>query len=121
MSYWGVLLPAAELFRRTLWGFLYLEQETIKMMEADSKYQRVGVGWDCHDYDVESDERTISSKSAKRRIDLMPTWLGQQQQVAHNAATTRAKQRQQLCRHLFLFELCVWAAGFVILGCLVAW
>ena len=126
MSYWGVLLPAAELFRRTLWGFLYLEKETIKMMEADSKYQRVGVGGDsCHDdcYDIENDDdgRTISSKSAKRRIDLMPTWLGQQQQVAHSAATTRAKRRQQLCRYLFLFELCVWAAGFVILGALVAW
>ena len=82
-------------------------------------------GDSCHDdcYDIENDDdgRTISSKSAKRRIDLMPTWLGQQQQVAHSAATTRAKRRQQLCRYLFLIELCVWAASFVILGALVAW
>ena len=26
-SYWGVLLPAAEVFRRTLWGFFRLENE----------------------------------------------------------------------------------------------
>lgn len=119
-SYWGVLLPAAELFRRTLWGFLYLEKETIKMMEVDSKYQQVAVGGTFLDDDVGSDEITINSKVHKNRIDLMPTWLGKQQQVAHNAATSRAKRRKKLCRFLYFLELCAWAAGFVILGGLVA-
>ena len=35
-SYWGVLLPACEIFRRTLWGFLYMEKETLKVMETDA-------------------------------------------------------------------------------------
>jgi len=119
-SYWGVLLPVAELFRRTLWGFLYLEKETIHMMEADSKYQRVGFGGNRNDDDIESDEITINSKIQKHKIDIMPTWLGKQQKVAHDAATTRSRRRQKLSRYLYVFELSVWAAGFVILSILVA-
>jgi len=134
-SYWGVLLPISEIFRRTLWGFLYLEKETIKMMNADAKYQRVGLGGGrgvggggCYNNnnDEESEEMTTNSKfdehrSFRRSVSqLLPTWLDKQQQVAHNAATSRAKQQKQLMRHLFLFELGVWAAGFVVLGALVA-
>jgi len=113
-SYWGVFLPAAELFRRTLWGFLYLEKETIQMMDKDSKYQRVE-GENDED-DEFSDEQTINSKTFKNQVDLMPTWLGKQQEVAHNAATTRSRRRQQFWRYLFLFELCIWAVAFVVLG-----
>jgi len=66
----------------------------------------------------DNEQRRSSFRSA---YQLLPTWLDKQQQVAHNAATSRAKQQRQLIRHLFLFELCVvWAAGFVILGGLVA-
>lgn len=134
-SYWGVLLPASEIFRRTLWGFLYLEKETIKMMDADAKYQRVGLGLGggggggCYNSnnnnDEESEEMTTNSKFDEHRSfrsvsQLLPTWLDKQQQVAHNAATSRAKQQKQLIRHIFLFELYVWAAGFVILGGFVA-
>ena len=122
-SYWGVLLPASEIFRRTLWGFLYMENETIKMMEADAKYQRVALGGVGYDDDIESEERTANSKLDDHRSfrnKLLPMWLGKQQQVAHNAATSKAKQQKLFFRHLFLFELCVWSAAFVILGVLVA-
>jgi len=50
----------------------------------------------------------------------MPTWLGKQQEVAHSAATSRAKQKQKLLKTLFVCELCVWGAAFVVLGGLVA-
>mmetsp|Transcript_52259 Transcript_52259/g.56650 ORF Transcript_52259/g.56650 Transcript_52259/m.56650 type:complete len:692 (+) Transcript_52259:415-2490(+) len=117
-SYWGVLLPVTEIFRRTLWGFLYLENETLKM--PISKYQQVQVGGD---NDEESDEMDTNSKFDEHRSyrsQLLPTWLGKQQQVAHNAATARAKQHEQFVRRMFLAELCVWAAAFVILCGLVA-
>jgi len=119
-SYWGVLLPVTEIFRRTLWGFLYLENETLKMMDDDTKYQQVQVGGNS---DEESDEMDTNSKFDEHRScrsQLLPTWLGKQQQVAHNAATTRAKQHEQFVRRMFLAELCVWAAAFVILCGLVA-
>ena len=120
VSYWAVFLPAAELFRRTLWGFLYMEKETIRMMDADSNYHRAGSSENSSDIDTENDEMTINSKVQKNRIDIMPTWLGNQLKVAHDAATTRAKRRRLLCHYLFMFELSVWAAGFVILGIWVA-
>ena len=119
-SYWGVLLPAAEVFRRTLWGFLYLEKETIKMMETDSKYQHVGVGGEGLDEDTFSDEMTTNSKTYKNQLDLMPTWLGKQQEVAHNAATSRSRRVKRLWRYLFVIELSIWVAAFVILGGLAA-
>ena len=119
-SYWGVLLPAAEVFRRTLWGFLYLEKETIKMMETDSKYQHVGVGGEGLDEDTFSDEMTTNSKTYKNQLDLMPTWLGKQQEVAHNAATSRSRRTKRLWRYLFVMELSIWVAAFVILGGLAA-
>lgn len=120
-SYLGVLLPAAEVFRRTLWGLLYLEKETIKLMENDSQYQQVDFIGNCHEDDIEGDDAvTINSNIHKHQNNFMPTWLGNQQQVAYNAATARANRRKQLGQYLFLLELCVWGASFVILGCYVA-
>lgn len=118
-SYWGVLLPVAEIVRRTLWGFLFVELETIKLMEADAKYSRVAETEAEMDDDSEED---AGSKFGDRsfRNQLLPTWLDNQQQVAHNAATTRAKQRETFMRHLFVVELYVWAAAFVLLGCWAA-
>ena len=40
-SYVGVLLPVAELLRRTFWGFLLLEKETIRMQDEDPTYSRI--------------------------------------------------------------------------------
>ena len=111
-SYWGVLLPIAEIVRRTLWGFLFVERETIRLMEADSMYS-VEVA------DEESDEDDEGSKY-NARSQLVPTWLDNQQQVAHNAATSRAKQRAECLQRLFVLELYAWAGAFVVLGCWAA-
>jgi hypothetical protein len=107
-----VLLPVAEIVRRTLWGFLFLERETIDLMDADAKYSQVARG------EEEDDEEDDDSKMGDRsfRTQLLPTWLDNQQQVAHNAATSRAKQRDQFMRQLFVVELGTWAAAFVVLG-----
>jgi len=115
-SYWGVLLPVAEIIRRTLWGFLFVERETIKLMDADVKYSRVSENDREED---EDDNEDADSKFGDRsfRTQLLPTWLDNQQQVAHNAATTRAKQRDSFMRQLFVIELYGWAAAFVVLGC----
>mmetsp|Transcript_4984 Transcript_4984/g.8856 ORF Transcript_4984/g.8856 Transcript_4984/m.8856 type:complete len:240 (-) Transcript_4984:1387-2106(-) len=118
-SYWGVLLPASEIFRRTLWGFLYMEKETLKMMETDAKYQHV---WAIEAED-ESEVDDMNSKFGEHRSfrsSFLPTWLDNQQQVAQNAATTRAKQHEQFIRQLFVIELYVWGAAFVVLGGIAA-
>jgi hypothetical protein len=115
-SYWGVLLPACEIFRRTLWGFLYMEKQTLKMMEADAKYQRVQIE---SGEEEEDDLDEINSKFGEHRSfrhSFLPTWLDNQKQVAQSAATARAKQREQCLRQLFVVELYVWAAAFVVLG-----
>lgn len=112
-SYWGVLLPAGEIFRRILWGFLYLEKETLKMMESDATYQRIAAGESNEDEELDD----MNSKfGQERRPGLLPTWLGKQQQVAHNAATRSKQQHEQLMRRMFVVELYVWAAAFVVLG-----
>ena len=119
-SYWGVLLPAAEVVRRTIWGFFYLEKETIKMMETDSKYQQVGEDGEGSGEDTFSDEMSTNSKTFKNQLDLMPTWLGKQQEMQHSAATSRSKRLKKLWRFLFFIELCIWVAAFVVLGGLAA-
>lgn len=111
-SYWGVLLPVAEIVRRTLWGFLFVERETINLMDSDSKYSQMAT-------ENESDEGDDGSKY-NSRAQLLPTWLDNQQQVAHNAATSRAKQRAKWMQQMFVVELYIWATAFVILGCWAA-
>jgi hypothetical protein len=111
-TYWGVLLPVAEIIRRTLWGFLFVERETIKLMDADSIYSQISA-------EEDSDDEDDTSKYSSR-TQLLPTWLDNQQQLAHNAATSRSKQRAKLMHQLFLLELHVWAAAFVVFGCLAA-
>jgi hypothetical protein len=112
-SYLGVLLPVAELVRRTLWGFLTLERETLRMMDSDAMYSSV---------DVDEEEEDDNSKTEPRsfRTQLLPTWLDNQQQVAHDAATSNAKQRDQFMRNIFVAEIYVWGAAFVVLGCWAA-
>ena len=115
-SYWGVVLPVIEIIRRTLWGFLFLERETIKLMDADAKYSQVANGG------PEDSEDDADSKMGDRtfRTQLLPTWLDNQQQVAHNAATHQAKERDQWKRNCFVMELYIWAGAFVGLGCWAA-
>jgi hypothetical protein len=116
-SYLGVLLPVAEIVRRTLWGFLTLERETLRMMDSDVMYSRVE-----EDEDEDEDQEDDNSKNEPRsfRTQHLPTWLDNQQQVAHDAATSNAKQRDQFMRQLFVIEIYVWAGAFVLLGCWAA-
>ena len=69
-SYWGVLLPIAEIVRRTLWGFLFVERETIKMMDADAKYSQV-----CGEEEDSDEEDDSSSSKYNSRTQLLPTWI----------------------------------------------
>jgi hypothetical protein len=125
-NYLGVLLPVAEILRRCFWGFLFLEKETIKMMESDVMYSPVEAfdeGDEDGDQDNEEGEGDDDSKANVRstfRTQLLPTWLGTQQQVAHDAATVNVKHRDLVLRRLFVAEIFGWAAAFVILGCWAA-
>jgi hypothetical protein len=96
-------------------------------MDADAKYSRVlsvesdEVG-DDDDDDEEDERRDDDTKAGARSFptQLLPLWLDNQQQVAHDAATSQVKQREHFLRQLFVFELYVWAAAFVALGCYAA-
>jgi hypothetical protein len=124
-SFLGVLLPAAELLRRTFWGFLLLERETIRIMDGDPKYSRL----DSRDEAIAEESSEASgvdtmdiSKTAPRQY--MPTWLGAQQQLQHDAATSSSRFQLDGClrcdeemrRKFFVAELSLWAVAFVGLG-----
>jgi hypothetical protein len=104
-SYLGVLLPIAEIVRRTLWGFLTLERETLRMMDSDVRYSRVE-GRREEDDDSKTGPRSF-------RAQLLPTWLDNQQQVPMTLPIKR-KQRDQFMRQLFVAEIYVWGGAFVI-------
>lgn len=119
-SYVGVLLPVAEIFRRTCWGFLYLEMKTIRMSEGDPSF---------HPYTPvdNRDESEISSNSVHSNAKpnmFLPTWLGMQQQLQFDAATSRSPWKLSNCFQyseatrdkLFVAELSIWAVAFVGLG-----
>jgi hypothetical protein len=119
-SYIGVLLPVAEIVRRTYWGFLKVEAETIKMMDQDVLYSRVDDG---------AAELTVEETPDKDRSSsfqqLLPTWLDIQQKQQHSAATSsssRSRLRRMFkCRNdfrqqLFQMELGLWACAFVGFG-----
>lgn len=124
ITYVGVLLPVAEIVRRTLWGFLYLELKTIKMMEADPSYNRLPAaenGEDLRDDSEASYESVDSSKPVAR--SYLPSWLGSQQQIQQDAASQPSSQCRQCfeftaeTRHkLFVAELSMYAFAFVALG-----
>ena len=116
-SYWGVLLPAAEIFRRTLWGFLYLENETIKMMAASTEYNQVSPGYD-EGNEIETNSNFDDHQSF--RSQPLPWWLDKQHQVAFNAATSSAQQHKHVIQQIFLIELGAWAVAYVVLCVLVA-
>jgi hypothetical protein len=69
-SYWGVLLPASEIFRRVLWGFLYMEKETLRMMESDAKYQHIGNG------DLDDDDNDDMNSNMRRTKRFFPWIVG---------------------------------------------
>lgn len=133
-SYVGFLLPLAELFRRTLWGFLMLENKTIQMNSNDPAYSRLNSGNSLTDFDLEENSREMDDSSDE---GLKPTWLQnctlpwfgaeyeiQQEAVSPNSCNKRsllARIRRWLSdeetrRKLFVLELITWTAAFVVLG-----
>jgi hypothetical protein len=128
-SYVGVLLPLCEILRRTLWGFLFLELQTIKMKhqcDPAFRYAEVETSEDIQD---ESDLSRASVDSSKNVSRHLPSWLGMQQQLQHDAAvmaTTPSsshwriynwfKYSDETRRKLYLAELFLWATAFVLLG-----
>jgi EXS family len=138
ITYVGVLLPVAEIFRRTLWGFLYLEMKTIKMMGDDMTYSKLAASAlddeHFHDLTEASIESTDSSKPLSR-ASYVPVWLrNQQQQVQQGqldgAVPVAASPTSSICalclklfmctdevrRKIFIGELSLWAFAFIVLG-----
>jgi hypothetical protein len=133
ITYVGVLLPVAEILRRTLWGFLYLEMKTIKMLGDDSTYLKIDTGRldDEHLYDVtETSLDSTDSSKPLQRLAYVPKWLRNQQQqgqlvqlegaVPSASSSTRCMKLIQFddeVRHkLFIAELSAWAFVFIALG-----
>ena len=118
-SYIGVLLPVAEIIRRCYWGFLKVEMETIKMMDADVLYSRVDDGMEEPGLDETPDKDRASG------FRLLPTWLDTQQKVQHTAATSSSRSRRigrffscsdAFREQVFHLELGLWALAFVGFG-----
>jgi hypothetical protein len=101
-SYVGVLLPVAEIIRRTLWGFLYLEVKTINMDENEALLSSNG--------DLQQPEALESSyDNGKPR---------RQYAIAENLTCLQRLRERLECdrkmrRRLFVAELSLWAAAFV--------
>jgi EXS family len=124
-SYLGVLLPMAEILRRTLWGFLHLEMKTIRMQDGDdtSSYARLDQCNDeiCEDSEM-SQESSASMDSSKMRY--LPAWLGYSHPLplTPSGASIRSLvsdllQTDNNSSHLlFKAELSLWAIAFVGLG-----
>lgn len=121
-SYVGVLLPLAEIFRRTLWGFLAVEMQTIRLSEGNPAYGYAPVQTENQEDEELSSSDSRNSKHTSRYF--LPAWLGSQQQLQHDAATNAPSWKlsnlitldDATREKLFFAELCVWAASFVLAG-----
>lgn len=123
-SYVGVLLPVVEILRRTFWGFLLLEKETIKMQEVDPSYARLSI-MDSNDAleestDVNEDEDDQSDDS---KLRYLPAWLANQPQLQQDQVASRLAAlndmltlSDDMMHKLFVAELSMWAAAFVGFG-----
>jgi hypothetical protein len=118
-NYLGVILPVVEILRRTLWGFLLLEVKTIHITNDDPLYTSVAGGrGDGSEADCSNDLSVDSSKHGSRQYYL-PSWLGNQQQLQHDAATrgeTCLTLDEEMRHKLVIAELSVWAFAFIVLG-----
>lgn len=125
ITYVGVLLPVAEIFRRTLWGFLYLEMKTLRIMRDDPNYSAVDMDdEEQHLHDVT--ELSIDSNDSSKPIprgSYVPLWLRNQQQSQSEAIPSPPPSSKCVrwvtdeVRHkLFIAELALWAVLFVGFG-----
>jgi hypothetical protein len=111
-SYVGVLLPVAEILRRTFWGFLYLEVQTIKSIMDDKDMSFQSNGDMTLDDNLDASEGSDSSYSSKPRRSYA---------IAENLTCyQRIRQRlrcdREMRRKLFVAELSLWAVAFVSLA-----
>lgn len=120
-SYVGVLLPVAEILRRTFWGFLYLEMKTIKLMDGDPSYSALGdlsedledgccddggVGNQEHNgVGIGSETPSVSSmdSSSKQTARYLPSWLGTGMQphtaiLQHTPVATATRVREWMAQ-----------------------
>jgi hypothetical protein len=121
-SYLGVLLPMAEILRRTLWGFLHLEMKTIRMQDGNdaSSYSRLDPA--CNDNG--EDDLEISSGSSSSKMRYLPTWLGVHHSIpsAPSGSSIRTQLSElfqignDMAHVLFKAELSLWVVAFVGLG-----
>jgi EXS family len=140
-SYLGVLLPVAEIFRRTLWGLLYLEIQTIHMTDGDPNFRYAcPSASDVNDVDESNQDEecdsaiSVGSGNGKRmpyRSSFVPPWLSNQVQIqdlaSHGSPSAYfSRYTMQIAEYfdlspgameaLFVLELCAWAVAFVALG-----
>lgn len=122
-SYVGVLLPVAEILRRTFWGFLLLENKTIHLQEEDPNYAVVHRMGSRGSLVLETVEENSDPDVSKSRH--LPNWLGSAQHLPLTDGTPSSFwQRladslvisEELRCKLFVAELSLWAVAFVGLG-----
>mmetsp|Transcript_21909 Transcript_21909/g.30859 ORF Transcript_21909/g.30859 Transcript_21909/m.30859 type:complete len:764 (-) Transcript_21909:521-2812(-) len=119
----GVLLPILEILRRTFWGFLKVETETLRLMDADVAYTRVE-----NNSDVE-EEGSVNKFRPSAFHQFMPVWMDTEQRQKQMAATSTSNSK--LIQHfqcsestldkLFLAELALWVLAFVGFGYVTAY
>ena len=122
-SYVGVLLPVAEILRRTVWGFLYLENKTIHMQEEDPNYAVVHRLSSRGSLPLEPVEEHSDPDASKNRH--LPNWLGTPQHLPltdgapisfwQKLLASFEMSEDMRCK-LFVVELSMWAMSFVCLG-----
>jgi hypothetical protein len=119
-TYVGVLLPLAEILRRALWGFLFLENETIKLQNGNASYSRIeSVDEPDEENADQSEMSSMSDGSSKVRL---PSWLGSPQLQDESSFRLRDRFRrflecnERMRQRLFILELFLWAVAFVGLG-----
>jgi hypothetical protein len=132
-SYVGVLLPMAEIVRRTLWGFLHLEKETIRMHESGGRLQPYNAVDTAETQDEEEYEMSsVSVHSTSKGRLYLPPWLNSQQQMHQDAAMSSSSSSssntwnvskwfqysEETRDNLFKAELVAWAVAFLALGAL---
>jgi hypothetical protein len=118
-SIFGVLMPIAEILRRAQWGFLKVEMETIRLMEADEHiYSHVQEEEDDPDMDDQSKHNNRSTL-----VQSLPFWLDAPHQQQHSQPSSSRNRCSSVLRilevirsKLFVVELSLWAVAFVGLG-----
>jgi EXS family len=114
-SYIGVIMPVAEILRRTQWGFLKVEMETIRMMEdTEHRYREVEA--------ADEEDKAIDDQSKHNyRSNSLPFWLDAPQQHQATSGKSRGFKFTFQCDDalrgkMFVAELSLWIVAFVGIG-----